>query len=247
MCQRRDLLRALCALPPALLLAGCTRLLPGSGPPPSLYQLSPKSTFSERLPRVDWQLTVEVPFASTALNTARIAIQQSPTQIDYYARASWTDRAPLMVQTLMVESFENSRRIVGIGRDAIGLRSDFVLKTELREFQVEAYHPDSGQVHVSLDAKLVKMPERTIVAAAEFMEMAAADVDDLNTVIPAFDQALGGLLKRLVEWTLISGEAALRKAGAASAAPAGPASPRALPARSAPTARRPAPTAAARR
>src|SRR4029077_10736612 len=47
------------ALALLLLLAGCTSLLPGQGPLPDLYTLSPKNTFPEGLPRVGWQLVVE--------------------------------------------------------------------------------------------------------------------------------------------------------------------------------------------
>ncbi len=198
--------RVAAALAAALLLAGCESLLPGRGPPPQLYQLSPKSTFSDRLPKVDWQLTVEVPFASAALDTTRIPIMTAPTQFNYYARAAWTDRAPLMLQTLLVESFQNSRRIVGVGRDTIGLRSDFMLKTELREFQAEAFDPSGGRVHVAMDAKLVRMPERVIVASREFKHTVPADIDDLSSVVSAFDRALGRVLRQLVEWALISGE-----------------------------------------
>ena len=61
-------------------------------------------------------------------------------QIEYYARSGWADRAPLMVQTLMIESFENSKKIVSVGRESIGLRADFILKTELRELQAVYYN-----------------------------------------------------------------------------------------------------------
>ena len=37
------------------------------------------------------------------------------------------------LQTLIIESFENSGRIVAVGRESVGLRADFTLKTELRE------------------------------------------------------------------------------------------------------------------
>lgn len=213
-------------------LSACDRLLPGSGPPPQLYQLSPKNTFPATLHKVPWQLTIEVPFASSALNTTRIAIMPTAVQIDYYAKATWTDRIPVMVQTLIVESFENSHLIVGIGRDTIGLRSDFVLKTELREFQSESYNPQGGLVRVAIDAKLVQMPARTIIAATEFREVAPAIVDDLNSVIGAYDEALGRVMKKMVAWTINSGSEAYRppadavSGGAfAPTAPAGPASP----------------------
>ena len=245
-------LRRLCLAAALVTLAGCDRLLPGSGPPPQLYQLSPKSTFGEhlQLDKVRWQLTVEAPFAASALNTTRIAIMPSPMQLDYYARAAWTDRVPLMLQTLMVESFENSNRIIGVGRDTIGLRSDFVLKTELREFQAEAFDAGGGLVRVAIDAKLVEMPGRTIVAATEFRQTAPATIDEMPSVVAAFDDALGAVLKQLVVWTLRSGQASYANRPSTSAVPPVPtrpggwASPPASPGSPAPTRRPSAPPAA---
>ena len=53
---------------------------------------------------------------TAGLNTARIAMNDSPIELRYFERANWTDFAPKMVQTLMIESFENSKKIVGVGR-----------------------------------------------------------------------------------------------------------------------------------
>ena len=42
-------------------LGACEIPVPGQGPPPLLYRLSPKSTFDDDLPTVAWQLLVEAP------------------------------------------------------------------------------------------------------------------------------------------------------------------------------------------
>lgn len=206
--SRRRLLRAAGGLPllavPGL-LTGCADIIPGQSPPPELYRLTPKSTFPEGLPTADWQLVLSVPSADAALDTTRIALMLQPTRIEYYARAGWTDRAPSMVQTLMLESFENSEKIVAVGRRAIGLRADFELKTELREFQAE-YFDGPIRAHVAVNAKLVRAAERAIVGQATFEAIEEAPVDDLPVVVQAFDAALGSVLKRLVEWTLLIGE-----------------------------------------
>lgn len=209
--SRRDLL-VWSALGPALLapglfgLAGCQLPVPGQGPPPTLYRLTPKSTFAADLPTVDWQLLLEVPVADAGLSTTRIGLQRSATRLEYYARASWIDGAPLMLQTLMVESFENSGRIVAVGRESVGLRPDFVLKTELREFQAEYFEPGAPKAHVVFNAKLVKMPERVIIGSESFEALSPADLDGMEAIIAAFDDALGKVLKRMVEWTLRTGE-----------------------------------------
>ena len=45
------------ALSLVLLLAACSVKLPGSGAPPDLYTLTPKSTYSSDLPTVDTEIT----------------------------------------------------------------------------------------------------------------------------------------------------------------------------------------------
>lgn len=203
---RRRVLRMAAAGPLAALAAACELSVPGQGPPPNLYRLTPKSRFREDLPRVDWQLILEPPIADASLNTTRVALQRDPTQLEYYARSSWTDLAPQMVQTLMVESFENSGRIVSIGREAIGLRADFVLKSELREFQAEYFQGAMPQVRVAINVKLVKMPRRAIVGSTNLEHLSLAEADNMPDIIAAFDEALGKVLRRLVEWTILTGE-----------------------------------------
>jgi cholesterol transport system auxiliary component len=204
------LLRALAALPVAALAQGCSLPVPGQGPPPELYRLTPKSTFRDDLPEAQWQLVLEPPVADAGLNTTRIALQRSPTQIEYYARSGWADRAPLMMQTLMIESFENSRKIVSVGRESVGLRADFILKSELRELQAVYYNGGLPEAWVSINAKLVQMPRRAIVASQSFDSRVRAEADGLPEIIAAFDDASGKVLRRLVEWTLIEGDQAFR-------------------------------------
>jgi cholesterol transport system auxiliary component len=185
-------------------LVGCAgNILPGAQiDPPKLYVLTPKSTFAPNLPKVDWQLTVDVPIAEASLNTARIALKRSPVTLEYYERANWIDTAPIMVQTLLVESFENSKRIVGVGRQSIAIRSDFTLVTDLREFHAEYFRSGIPEARVRLNAKLVRMPERVIVGVTTIERLQPAAGTDIDSVIEAFDTALGKTMKRIVEWAL---------------------------------------------
>jgi len=208
--QRRAFLQGAGALTFATALAGCGvgELLPGQGPPPRLFRLSPKSTFDTDIPTVDWQLVIEEPISPTGLSTTRIPLQRRAVELEYYARANWTDRAPAMVHTLAVESFENSGRIVAVGRESLGLRSDFILKLDLREFQTEYSGDGAPDAHVNINAKLVQMPKRTIIGSQRFARRVPAGSDTLEDIVEAFDDALGKVLKELVGWTLRTGQAA---------------------------------------
>ena len=208
--RRRILLSAL-AVPMGALLSACQIPVPGQGPPPLLYRLTPKSSFGDEMPDVHWQLVVEKPLADAGIDTTRIARQRSPTPFEYYARATWSDRAPVMIQTLMIESFENSNSIVAVGRDAVSLRADFVLKSVLREFQTEYFGEPSPRAHVAMSARLVKLPRRAIIGSQGFESTVPAATDTLDDIVTAFDEALGKVLRRMVIWTLQTGEKSSKK------------------------------------
>lgn len=190
----------------ALTLGACALPDLGSGPPPDLYVLSPKSTFSEEIPNVPWQLVVEEPSTAKGIDTDRIAIAPSYLEVKYFGGARWADRAPRMVQQLLIQSFENSKKIVSVGRQSIGLRSDFVLKVELREFQAEKTAEGGTVVRVRLNLKLVRPVLGQIIASQSFESVKPAASEDVPDVVQAFDDAVGAVLKRSVAWTINAGE-----------------------------------------
>lgn len=223
--SRRLVLAGMSAAAAALGLGGCGLQLPGSGDPPRIFTLTPKSTFASDLPSVDWQLLVELPNAPTGINSSRIAVQRTALELDYFARASWTDNMPRMVQVLLIESFENSGRIISVGRQAATLRADYVLKTDIREFQADyaqnALSADGTptdqppRIQLRMNFKLVQMPDRRIVASKTFEHVMQASGPELIEIIKGFDDALGVILRRVVEWTLKEGQALRGNASAA--------------------------------
>ncbi|MDH3691934.1 MAG: ABC-type transport auxiliary lipoprotein family protein [Gammaproteobacteria bacterium] len=189
-----------------LLCAGCVgNVLGGSGPPPNLYTLTPKSTYPDGLPEVASQLAIEESLAFGGLDASRIVLKPKPTEVKYFGGVRWTERAPKMLQTLLIESFENTGKIVSVGREAIGLRSDYSLKTELREFQAEYFGgADTPIVRVRINVKIVRQPRQLIIASRSFERVVRVDQSGMAPIIEAFDNALGTVLKDLVQWTLIT-------------------------------------------
>lgn len=204
--------RRFLALPGLLALGGCGSLLPTGGPPPDLYSLWPKYRFSPDLPDVKWQLVIEEPFATGAFDTNRIAVRSTEFEIRYYAGARWTDRAPKMVQSLLIESFENTGKIVSVGRQSVGLRSDFNLKSELREFELDLFRdPKSPSVRVRLNLKLIRQPREQIIASDSFQHIEHLPDSQIANVVDGFNEAINKVLKQVVEWTLRAGAASLQQ------------------------------------
>jgi cholesterol transport system auxiliary component len=76
------------------------------------------------------------------------------------------------------------------------------LVTALCEFQAQYDIDGPPAVRVRINAKLVGLPRRTIVATKSAEYVARAKGTDLNSIVDAFDEALGRVMRRVVEWTL---------------------------------------------
>jgi len=177
-------------------LGGCG-VIPKVNNPVPLYTLSAVTQFDRSLPKVDWQLVVGTPVASADLDTTRIALTRSPGVIEYFAKGAWADNAPVLLQDKLIESFEASGAIVAVGRDAVGLRPDYVLQSELRDFQAEI-SGDAPTAHLRLTAKLVRMPDRRIVANITIEQKVAAAGNSLPQIVDAFDRAAGEAFQEAV-------------------------------------------------
>jgi cholesterol transport system auxiliary component len=155
------------------------------------------------LPHPAAQLLVDVPLAPAGLDTSRIALSRSAVSIDYFADSEWTDRVPLMVQTALLASFENSKAITAIDRESVGLRADFILKTEIRHFEAVYDSPNGApNVWVAINARLVNPSGRDVVAYASFERRQQAQGSDIVQIVLAFDEALGGVMEEIVLWTV---------------------------------------------
>ena len=202
--SRRRLLDYSVAAPILASISACQ--LVSYGPPPRAFRLTPKSTFSEPISTVSWSLGVGLPSADRSVDTTRIVRLADGIELEYYADAAWANRPTRMIQTLILQSFQNSDAIDIVVDDRSDVRPEFVLRTDLQEFQAEQTDVGPPQVRVALDAKLLRMPKRDVIGSETFDQMIVATGDNIEAIITTFDQALGEVLKDLVEWTLSTGE-----------------------------------------
>ncbi len=188
---------------PLLAIAACSSFLTGGGPAPDLYTLSPAARFADGLPTVPWQIMIEEPTAVGGLDANRIAVQPTANEVRYFADIRWVERAPRMVQGLLVESFERSAAVAAADRYTVGTRADYILKSELRDFQAELLTtPKTPTIHVRLTVKLVRSSRQDIVWTRDFTARVVAQASNAPAVVAAFDQALGQVMTEIVTFTV---------------------------------------------
>ena len=189
----------------ALTLTGCSvsSLLAPSGAPPKIYTLSAPKEIASSAPQAKWQLLIAMPSAVADLNTTRIAIIPGPSRMDYYADVTWADRPPAMLQELLLQSFDRSGRIDAAQKQSGGSKSDFLLTTEIEDFEVDTTAAEPG-AHIRVAARLVRSRDREIVATRNF-DATVPSGGSFDGAIAAFDNGLQSVLPQMVDWTLTQG------------------------------------------
>lgn len=188
----------------AVALAGCASLL--TKEPRPLFQLSAPADMPTNLPRTTAQLVIDAPYAPEGLEPRRIAVVRAAHAIDYLADGDWADRTPNMVRAVLAEAFENSKAVAAVGPDSLDLRADFEIEGDLRHFEA-VYDSPSGAAGaptawVSLAVKLVKVPERKILAQTMITARQPASANATAAIVEAMNGAMGNVARQVVSWTL---------------------------------------------
>ncbi len=183
-------------------LAGCSLV---SNPPAQMFRLSPTTDLDPAGPRVGrGSLAIDTPTAPENLDSDRIALTRGATRFTYFADVTWTDRVPALLQTLLVEAFEDTGRIADVWTDPEGMSSGYLLQTQIRAFtaRYDAAAASPPVVDVSLDMRLVRLPGHRTVGRTLIGGQSRAAQNEVSSVVRAFDLATAEALTRTVTWTL---------------------------------------------
>lgn len=186
-------LRRWATLAGAALLAGCSAVMPT--PSVDTYDLA-RPAIARAPGGRSLQVLVPEPAADRAVDTDRIVVRPSATEIAYFSGAQWADRLPRLVQSRLVDVLQASGRFRAAGRPGQGLAIDRQVVTEIRAFDYEA---SAKRVVIALSVKL--MDDRTgRVIAAEAFRAEEPSGDDAKSAVAAFDRAQSRLLPEIVAW-----------------------------------------------
>ena len=147
------------------------------------------------------QILVAGPTALRALDSEQIVIRVSPSEIQYLSRAQWGDKLPRMVQSKLVEAFENSGKLGGVGLPGQGLAIDYQVVTDIRSFEIDA--SSGNQAVIEISVKILNDRNGSVRAQKVFRAMAPAGGDNVGFV-KALDRAFSTVVSEIVSWTLRS-------------------------------------------
>ncbi|MBO0733841.1 MAG: membrane integrity-associated transporter subunit PqiC [Methylocapsa sp.] len=193
-----DLMRSYCALrlpfPGNLLLAAIAALLSACASAPKLtYDLNPvRGAFGPRA--ADRQLAIAIPDATLPENSSEIVVRTSPESVAYLSGAQWADRLPILIQSRLIESFQNAHVLRGAGGP--GILADATLQTNLRRFEYDA---GASLAAVEISAQLTGTSGR-VIAARRFTANVPVPSSEPPAVAAALDAGLSKIMREIVLW-----------------------------------------------
>jgi len=179
-------------------LSGCAGGLVKASPPDT-YALSSAPEVTGQRSR-NRQILINEPTALKALDSEQIVIRPTPSSLQYLANSQWSDRLPKIVQDKLVQAFEDSGRVGGVGRPGDGLAIDFKILTAIRAFEIKA---DAGEsAVVELSAKLLNDRNGVVLASTVFRATAPVAGSGNAAYVQSLDRAFEVVVRDLVNWTL---------------------------------------------
>jgi cholesterol transport system auxiliary component len=187
--DKARVLAPLAALLLALALEAC------GGSAPQTFDLSAVAISSERPLRA--QLAVREPTASLDLDSQRILVRTGPEALAYLSGAQWADRLPALVQSRLVQTFQNAK-LLRVSRGGAGLAADYNLELDIRAFELDV---PNGQGVVDNAAKIVAAKGGRVVAAHVFRDAVPSGGTGGPAAATALDQALSSVMTQIVAYT----------------------------------------------
>ena len=146
------------------------------------------------------QILVTEPSALKALDGDQVVVRTSASEIQYLARAQWSDRLPRIVQAKLVQAFESTGALGGVGKPGEGLAIDYQVVTTLRAFEVRTNGPATAVVEIF--AKIVNDRNGTVRAQHVFRASAPVRGSGGPAFVAGLDAAFAKVTADIVGWTL---------------------------------------------
>ncbi|MDB5643292.1 MAG: hypothetical protein JWN07_2609, partial [Hyphomicrobiales bacterium] len=141
-------------------------------------------------------LVIPEPSASSPTDGERIVVRTGPSAVAVIKGAQWTERLPRLLQSRLIQTFENARLLRSVSRPGDGVTPDRGLVWEVRRFEMDA---TTGQAVVELSVKVLD-PSGRVLGAQIFTAQAPGDANQGATASLALDVASNEVLRQIVAW-----------------------------------------------
>jgi cholesterol transport system auxiliary component len=164
---------------------------------------APLATFDLSAPRTELKaralkgvLAIQEPAAPAPADSDRIVVRTGPSAVAVMRGAQWTERLPRLLQSRLIQTFENAKLVRSVSRPGDGAAPDRALAWDIRRFEMDAME---NVARVEVSVRLMDMSGK-IVAAQIFAAEVPGDAAEGSLAAQALDAASNNLLRQIVTW-----------------------------------------------
>lgn len=182
-----------------LLLAGCTGLPAPEAVSQNIYVLEVRPAIRPAPAGIDRVLAVGTPRARPGFDTSQIAYVQKPHELSYFVTSRWAATPARMLEPLLLQALGQTQRFRAVVPTAGAVPADLVLDVELVRLQHD-FQTKPSQVRLTLQAQLIDVRARRVLAAKQFDETDDAASDDAYGGVTAANRLVARVLGQLAEF-----------------------------------------------
>ena len=180
------------------IVAGLERMTGAATPQRKvIYDLAAADAFASPRRPLPAGLAIAEPTATTRLQTQRFLFAGGEEGDGEFDNAQWSDSLPTLIQSKLLQSFENYDIAHAPVRADLGNEGGLRLLIDLRQFEITA--TPEPRATIALSAKLVDSGQ--LKAARIFQQSAPIDGLTPAKAAAAFNRAFDALARDIVSWT----------------------------------------------
>lgn len=173
----------------------------GGKPEAVIYDLNASEATKSLKGRISRQIIIAEPKTLDALQGKAVAVKSTSSRtLSFLPVAEWVDNLPIVVQTQIVRSFENAGALGRIGVPGEQLRSDLLVVSDIRAFNIESDGINLTAV-VEISYKVINDQNGAVSAAKVFSSRVPVTGDGSDAIVSGLNNAFADTLVELVKWT----------------------------------------------
>ena len=141
-------------------------------------------------------LTVNTPKAAAGFDSHRMLYTRNTHQIEHFARNEWVDTPANMLQSLLMESLENTGDFKAVMLKTSAIKSEIKLESQVVTL-IQNFDAKPSKVDFGLRVSLINSETNQVIASQLFMEQVIAKSDTPAGGVSAANEAVNIALQKV--------------------------------------------------
>ncbi len=183
------------------ILSGCSIFSPVKTEQTNTYVLNtlPRPVAKKHMHQIN--IMVMQPEASLMYETTQMAYSTQPYRMAYFGKNNWAETPSQMLQSLLVQTLQDTHYFHSVGVPSSLGRYDYVLSTQILNFE-QRFFGRASEVVVTVRAQVIKVASNQVVAAKQFMVVEMAPENTPYGGVVAANQAVAKILGKVARFCL---------------------------------------------